>query len=74
MTPKEELNKVRSQELKKSAGPDGISSSLLKRIVNGVCDNIARLINLIISTGNYLIHLGKGRIKPVYKEKGSDRN
>lgn len=51
-------------------GPDEISPAFLKKFINGTSENIARLINMIISSGNYPKNLGLGRIKLIFKDKG----
>ena len=55
-------------------GPYGISPVFMKNIVNGTSVNIANSINMIVASGNYPKSLGLGRIKPVFKGKGSSLN
>ena len=74
VTPEDVRSSVKSQKPKNSNGPDGISPAFLKSIVNGTSANIANLIDMIIASGNCHKSLGLGRIKPIFKGKGSSFN
>ena len=74
MTPEDVRKRIKAQKPMNSVGPDGISSAFLKKIVNGTSVNIANLIYMIIANGHYPESLALGRIKPVFKGKGSTLN
>ena len=74
VTPEDVRKRIKYQKPKNSVGPDSISPAFLKKIGNGISTNLANLINMIIVNGHYPESLALGRIKPVFKGKGSPHN
>ena len=60
---------IRSLKNKKSAGPDGISSFMLKQISDAICEPLAFLINKSIESGIFPDALKIAKIIPIYKSK-----
>ena len=71
VTPEDVRKRIKYLKPKNSVGPDGLSPAFLKKIGNGISTNLANLINMIVINGHYPEGLALGRIKPVFKGKGS---
>ena len=74
VTPNEVKEIIDSWPNKRTEGPDGIAVGFLKKLANGVSNNLAQLINMIISRKSYPQALARARIIPCYKRTGLKSN
>jgi len=63
---------IRLLKNKKSTGPDGISSILLKQLNEAICEPLVILINKSIENGIFPDSLKIAKIIPIYKSKESN--
>ena len=61
------LDATKSLKTKHSSGPDGISTYLLKEIIQIIARPLAYIFNLSFKTGYIPIEFKTARIKPIYK-------
>jgi hypothetical protein len=62
------LENIRKLKTKNSAGPDDVSTKLLKDIIELIADPLAHLFNLSFKTGYIPIELKTAKVIPIYKD------
>ena len=66
---KSDINKIiKSVNVNKAKGPDGISAKLVKMSANVIDGHLANIINNDISLNKYFKHAKTATVKPIFKK------